>query len=198
VLKPARLWGPRSLERGLRGAERVRVRARVIGATHRDLPAMVAAGEFRADLYYRLSALIVDVPPLRDRGEDVLLLARDLLPEGARLTPEAEEALRAHSWPGNVRELRNAVRRAAALAGPRAITPEELRLRDLPAAPEAAPEAPRTPAPAPGGGPTLQEVSDQMLVDAIEANGGNRKAAAQQLGIARSTLYRRLKKLGMD
>ena len=106
------------------GAEKLRtVNVRFVAATNTDLVAQVAQGRFRSDLYYRLCVLQISLPPLRDRGNDVLMLANHFLlrysgesAKRARLTPEAEDALRLHPWPGNVRELENAVQRAVTLA----------------------------------------------------------------------------------
>ncbi len=118
--------------RPLGAGEPRRVKVRVVSATHRDLRAMVAEGSFRADLWHRLAAVVVDVPPLRDREDDVILLARRLLPEGVRLDPEAESRLLSHPWPGNVRELGNVLRTAAALATGGRIRASDLAFPQLP------------------------------------------------------------------
>jgi two-component system NtrC family response regulator len=106
------------------------VEVRVLAATHRDLEALVAAGAFRDDLYYRLRVVELTLPPLRDRGEDVLLLARAFLaaagPGVLELSPAAARALAAYSWPGNVRELKNAMERAAIFAAGGIVRPEDL------------------------------------------------------------------------
>ncbi|MFO1143095.1 MAG: sigma 54-interacting transcriptional regulator [Amaricoccus sp.] len=123
------------------GEREARVNVRIVSATHRDLPAMIARGEFREDLYYRLNVLGVEIPPLRDRGDDVLLLARHFAERAAaqarrpacRLTAAAEEALVANAWPGNVRQLENAVFRAVTLSEHAAIGPDDLELPVAPA-----------------------------------------------------------------
>ncbi len=198
------------------GSDRAqRVRVRVVAATHRDLPEMVAAGGFRRDLYYRISALTVDVPPLREREGDHAVLARAFLPPDRELSAEALERLASHPWPGNVRELRNVVQRAAALSETRLVGPETIRLDPLPSAGSgaAAPVAPGTPGMATpsqartGVDPELaralaEATGDQdeaaVLRRAIELCRGNRKAAAARLGIGRSTFYRRLERLGIS
>jgi DNA-binding NtrC family response regulator len=114
----------------LGGGKPLRVEVRVLAATHRDLEALVAAGAFRDDLYYRLRVVELTLPPLRDRGEDVLLLARAFLaaagPGVLELSPAAARALAAYSWPGNVRELKNAMERAAIFAAGGIVRPEDL------------------------------------------------------------------------
>jgi len=172
-----------------------RVDVRVIAATHRDLEIEVAQGRFREDLYYRLNVIPLLVPPLRLRGDDVLLLAHRFLErertERGRtqvegFSPEALAALRAHRWPGNVRELENAVERAAALAEGPLIGPDDL------------PEAVRGgnvaagPALALPESVTLAEAERILIRHALDATGGNKKEAARQLGIGLATLYRKL------
>ena len=180
----------RVLEQGeirpLGGEESQQVSVRVVAATHRDLKARVSEDLFRQDLYYRLSALSVEVPPLRARGDDVMLVAERLLPEGARLDESARKALLNHPWPGNVRELRNTLQRAAALAGNRLIRPEDLALDAGHGQPLEAP------------GETLETLEARAIQEALAACDGNRKEAAKRLGIARSTFYSKLKKLGLD
>ena len=190
------------------GGDRVaRVRVRVVSATNKDLRALVQAGTFREDLFYRLSALEMEVPPLRERTGDVLRLARHHLPEGASLTPEAESALVTYPWPGNVRELRNVLQRAAGMARGAPITPADLA---LPAAGEVLMgSGPSTPGLAPqaagaalatgdAGGARMTDYEAQAIRAALEACEGNRRQAAKRLGIARSTLYRKLKEYGME
>ncbi|HEY4555644.1 MAG TPA: sigma-54 dependent transcriptional regulator, partial [Lysobacter sp.] len=104
------------------------VRVRVVSATNADLPAMIADGRFREDLYYRLNAVEVRVPALAQRPDDILPLAHHFLPRGASLQPEAERALLAHAWPGNVRELRNVIQRGALLARGDGIGADDLGL----------------------------------------------------------------------
>ncbi len=164
------------------------VDVRVIAATHRDLVAMVAANTFRQDLYFRLKGGIVELPPLRDRGNDVLLLADSFLsrpenPPGARLSNAARACLLAYSWPGNVRELENVLRVAAALAGNDPIQPEHLELPGV------------EPLSASFYHHEVDALRRRLIEAALAACGGNAAAAAQRLGMSRqgfSYLRRRL------
>jgi len=164
------------------------VDVRIVCATHRDLAALVRAGAFREDLYFRLKVLTVSVPPLRERREDILPLAlRMLAEEGTSHTGFTEAAiarLLAHAWPGNVRELENAVRHGAALAaGP------EIDAADLPPELGAAAAAPSEPELL----RTLAEVEREHVLRVIDACGGSQSDAARVLGIARNTLWRKLR-----
>jgi two-component system NtrC family response regulator len=167
-----------------------RVDVRVIGATHRDLAAMARRGEFRQDLYYRLKVATVGLPPLRERGEDLLLLARRFLAAwrpGLRISPPAREALQRHDWPGNVRELRNVLEAAAALCDGDVLMPEHL---DLPSV-----AAPRR-----GGAVYHLEVDAlrrRLLEDALAATGGRRAEAARRLGLSRQALSYLMRQLGL-
>ena len=179
------------------GASRpVSVDVRFVCATNRDPLAEVKAGRFREDLYYRLHVVPLRLPPLRERGEDVILLAEAFLARAAaeegrrfrRLAPDAKAALLAHSWPGNVRELENAIRGAVVLADG-----EELTAEMLPAAVRAPPPR-RAPPPAAVDAPAilpLAEVERRAIEAAIAACGGNIPRAAAALGISPSTLYRK-------
>jgi len=173
------------------------VDVRIVTATNRDLAQAVASGAFRQDLYYRLKVVELRVPPLRERRDDVLPLARVLLTEAALrmkreitgLAPAAADQLLRYQWPGNVRELENAMERAAALAlGPR------VELHDL--AEEVRQAIPR-PQPASGAVRPLEEIEKEYILAALELNGGNQTHAARQLGIGATTLYRRLKAWGL-
>ena len=169
-----------------------RVDVRIIAATHVDLAAAVRQGAFREDLYYRLSVIPIHLPPLRERGDDVLLLAEHFLRSFAEqyglpappLTPELRRAFRAHSWPGNVRELRNSVERAL-LLGDGALDPADLF--PAPRAPRAASADGALPFPA-----ALAEIERAAAHAMTERLGGNKSAAADALGISRSRLYRLL------
>ena len=184
------------------GNQTLTVDIRVVTATNRDLRAAVAAGEFREDLFFRISVFPVEIPPLRRRRSDIPILAEAFLEryakemgrKGLRLGPEARRALMEHSWPGNVRELQNCLERAAILCDGLEIRPEHLRLRA---------DADR--------GPTLSDVFDlsgplaevaeraaaraeeEAIKLALLETDGNRAAAAERLGISVSTLSRRLK-----
>jgi two-component system response regulator HydG len=167
----------------------VRVDVRVVAATNRDLEAEVAAGRFREDLFYRLAVVVVVLPPLRERGSDAELLAREFAKAFARehgrpvrdLSPEAAALLRAHSWPGNVRQLRNVVERAVLLADG-----ETLREDHLPPALRAA-------AADSGRFLPLRELERQHIRRALEVTGGNLRDTAHILGIHRNTLRQKLR-----
>jgi two-component system, NtrC family, response regulator HydG len=171
------------------------VDVRVVAATNRDLAEEVAAGRFRKDLYYRLRVVEIRVPPLRDRKDDVLPLARLLLADAARrmsrpqctLSPEAANQLLRYDWPGNVRELANAMERAVALAAR-----DRVELDDLPDEIRAALPTPSTI----GGVKTLEQVEREYILSALESNGGNQSRTAEQLDIGTATLYRKLKRWG--
>jgi DNA-binding NtrC family response regulator len=194
--KLLRLLQERAIRR-VGGNERIPVDVRIVAATHRDLKRLVAEGAFREDLYYRLNVVTVTVPPLRDRREDIPLLARHFLDKCAQATgktvrgfaPEALERLLAWHWPGNVRELEHAVERAVALAASELILPE-----DLPSEIRPAPREPRLPSPL----MTLEEVKRWYVRKVLEHVGGNKVRAAEILGIDRRTLYRMLEPAGRD
>ncbi len=170
------------------------VDVRLVAATHRDLPRLVAEGRFRADLYFRVAAIPLTLPPLRERSEDVPALAARLLEGLPRhhgappsLSPAAIDALRRHSWPGNIRELRNVLERAALLAPGPVLGPEDLLFQ---------------PAAAAGGEPdlelTLCEVERRHIARVLSAQSGKVDAAARRLGVPRSSLYQKLKQHGIS
>ncbi|QBQ53091.1 sigma 54-interacting transcriptional regulator [Nitrosococcus wardiae] len=171
----------------------VRVDVRVIAATHRNLAAMVQAGTFRADLFYRLSVIIIDVPPLRDIPEDIPLLVQHFLKQrglDCHLTPAALKALQTYSWPGNIRELRNVLERAAALTKGNPIHPQDLHFLPLATAERSSSKPPPSQPPA---GSQLKTLERQMIQEALARNRYNKAATARELGISLSTLKRRLK-----
>ncbi len=202
--KLLRVLQEREVERiGGRGA--VRLDVRVLATTNQDLRALVRAGRFREDLYYRLSVFPISLPPLRQRPADVLPLARHFVAAACGkgrplpvLSPAATAALLAYGWPGNVRELANLMQRAVILCGARAIEPGDLRF-ETDAAAAAAPAAVTQAA---GPDPTaasalqdnLQQVEGRLILEAIE-RAGNRKRAAEQLGISPRTLRYKLARL---
>lgn len=172
----------------LGGSKKVNVDVRVVAATNRDLEELVAAGRFRDDLYHRLAQFKLDVPPLRDRPEDILGIAEQVLHEHypeSQFTSDAVDALLCHRWRGNVRELRNVVFRAVLQAqnAEHEITADDLQ---LPSA-EVPPKTPVTDA------ADLEEMERQMIFQALEKHGGNQGKAADSLGISRRTLLRKLK-----
>jgi len=176
------------------GAERPeRADARVIAATHRDLEAMVAAGEFREDLYYRLRVVEITVPPLRERPSDIPALAEHLLRQAATrlnrpppaLDPASLDALAAHGWPGNVRELENCLMRAAVMATGGVLRPEHLALD-----PRRADTGRRL--------ATLDEIECEHVAFVLDAVGGNRTRAADVLGVSRPRLRRLMVRYGLE
>jgi two-component system nitrogen regulation response regulator NtrX len=178
------------------GSLSVRVDVRVVAATNRDLEAEVAAGRFREDLYYRLAVVVVRLPALRERGDDVDLLARRFLESFAldhgrpvrALAPEAAECLRAYTWPGNVRQLRNVMERAVLVADG-----EVLRADHLP--PEVV-SATRPPDGHDDGGfLPLRELERRHIRQALHLAGGNLGDTARLLGIHRNTLRQKLRQL---
>lgn len=175
------------------------VDARIVCATHRDLPALVERGLFREDLYYRLNVLRLRVPPLRERPEDVLPLARAFLASegkaGMVLTAAAKSLLMRHAWPGNVRELASAVKHGVALATAGVIDVEHLP-EELAAPRPASAVPPRPKSGARTASPDLRslaEVEREHVLRVVEACGGSQSEAARHLGIGRSTLWRKLR-----
>ena len=181
---------------------------RVVAATHRDLRAMVDAGEFRLDLYYRLNVIRVHAAPLRERPEDVVPLARHFISmfneRAGRnvqgMTEHAATVLTSHAWPGNVRELSNAIERAVVLSTSPKLDATALGLEAPRAA--SAPMAPAAPTPATTGSEELdlraaiKAVESEFISRALEKAGGNRTEAAAILGLNRTTLVEKLRKLG--
>jgi DNA-binding NtrC family response regulator len=167
-----------------------------VAATNRDLRAAVEAGTFREDLYFRLGAFIINVPPLRDRREEIPPLAHSFLVRAAArikkevtaVSAEAMTALMNYTWPGNVRELEHAIERAVILAnGP------SIRVRDLP--PEVTQKARRRVS---DDTLDLQEHERVMIERALERFGGNRRRAAEALKISTVTLWRKMKQYGLS
>ncbi|CAN5684982.1 N/A [soil metagenome] len=170
------------------------VDARIVCATHRDLARLVEQGAFREDLYYRLYVLRLRVPPLRERAEDILPLARIFLAHEGKpelvFTAEAKKLLARHPWPGNVRELASAVKHGIALSQGGVIDVEHL------------PEELVSPRPHGGAAPrtatadlrSLAEVEREHVLRVVEACGGSQVEAARHLGIGRSTLWRKLRR----
>ncbi len=178
------------------GAEQtVKANVRVIAATNRDLENEVKAGRFREDLFYRLSAVGIHLPPLRKRKEDIDLISKCLLAgltAGAdkkiiELSPEAAAALAAYSWPGNVRELKNVLVRASALSDGKRIEARDLFLS----------HGKKTSTLEGLSGKTLEEIEKAAIHATLRSLSGNKTEAAKQLGIAYSTLYEKMKKYGI-
>jgi DNA-binding NtrC family response regulator len=178
------------------GADKpVAVNVRVISATNKDLEKEVKAGRFREDLYYRLSVVRVNMPPLRKRKEDIETIAGQALAgisaeiskKITGLSPEAATALTAYSWPGNVRELKNVLGRAAALSDSGRIEPKDLFLT----------QGKKTNTLDGLSGKTLEEIEKAAISATLRSVSGNKTEAAKMLGIAYSTLYEKMKKYGM-
>ena len=194
-VKLLRFLQERKVER-VGGRDPIRVDTRVVAATNRDLKAMIEDGRFRQDLFFRLGVITIQVPPLRERGDDLRLLAEYFLEFYGRqhkrklkgFTQAALRALMAHPWPGNVRELENRVQRAVILALDAYLRPEDLELESA------------------GGTtdplPTLQSARDEaelrLLTDALTRNAGNVTRAARDIDVSRPTLHDLLRKHGLD
>jgi len=191
-VKILRALEERQIER-VGGDTPVDVDSRLIAATNRDLKSMVDNGDFREDLFYRLYVVVITLPPLRDRQDDILLLLNHYLAvfneengkEIEGFTPAVYEMLSAYDWPGNIRELRNLVERMVVLA-----RGKTLDVKDIPT---------QVREQVSGGGEvkidadlTVDEMEKRMVVQALEKTGGNRTKAAEKLGISRRTLHRKL------
>jgi two-component system response regulator PilR (NtrC family) len=188
--------------RSVGSQQEVAVDVRILSATHKDLAAEVEAGRFRQDLYYRLNVIELPVPPLRERREDIPLLADAMLrrmSEAAgvrlRLSEQALEKLKNYRFPGNVRELENMLERASALSETELIQPEDLRLTDAGNPGEAADHCL---AQIDNLEDHLEGIERNLIMQALEETRWNRTAAAQRLGLSFRSLRYRLKKLGID
>lgn len=178
------------------GTAEIHVDVRVLAATNRDLPAMVKQGLFREDLFYRLSTISLEIPPLRQRRADIELLARHFVAvlnerfsSSKRIGEAAMRALARHDWPGNVRELLHAIEAAMVVCEDDVILPEH-----LPRACQAAAAASSGPEPLEDGRlPTLEELEKAHIRKALEKTGGHRGSAARMLGISERNLYRKLR-----
>ncbi len=198
---------------------RVRVDARIICATNRDLAAMVRQGLFREDLYYRINTITISIPALRDRPADILPLAEHFLEQFCLsmgkmvrgISRQVRDALLSYPWPGNVRELRNIVERAVVLTSSDILLPDSLppELREPRAegsaraagasSPAAAASSPATPASSPEPGDNLLEQAERDLLNAaLSRNGWNVSAAARELGVTRDTVRYRIRKYGLQ
>jgi transcriptional regulator with PAS, ATPase and Fis domain len=173
----------------LGGSKKVSVDVRIVAATNRDLEELVAAGRFREDLYHRLAQFKLDLPPLRERPEDILGIAEQVLHEhypDSIFTQDAIDALLSYRWRGNIRELRNIVFRAVLQAqnAQYEITAEDLQI------PSSQPREKAVTAPVSGD---LDDMERRMIFESLETHGGNQGKAAEALGISRRTLLRKLK-----
>jgi len=180
------------------GAQDIAVDIRIVAATNKDLEAEVRAGRFRSDLYFRLKVVSIPLPPLRDRGDDILLLGRHFIREFAKkfqkafaeIAPEAAEALVGYAWPGNVRELRNAVERIVLLE-----EGDEVQLGHLP--PELLGHAAAIVDSGDGSThrlPTLAQMEAEHIAEVLRLTAGNKSRAARILGISRQGLIEKLRR----
>jgi two-component system NtrC family response regulator len=176
------------------GRQEIQSDARIVAATNRNLQESAASGKFREDLYFRLAVVVVKVPPLRERGDDIVMIAKAFLRSygieetkpGLTFAPDALRALSLHRWPGNVRELQNRVRRAVIMAELKRVTARDLELTDVQSAlpPQTLKDA-------------RESVEREMVQDALRRHRGKVTSAALDLGISRPTLYELMEKLGI-
>jgi len=170
----------------------VNIDARILAATNKDLSGLVAKEHFRDDLFFRLNVLTINLPPLRDRGDDVLILARYFLGKYAKefgasvsvFTDKALSALRSYSWPGNIRELENLVQRMVVM-----VDGKEIEVTDLPPYMRFSVQYKK------GPNRSLEEVEIEHINNVLASVGGNKTQAAEILGIDRKTLREKLKKI---
>lgn len=174
-------------------------RVRILAATNRPLEAMVEDGEFRADLYHRLNVLQIHVPPLRERTQDIPLLAERFLNEAnrqhgkqARFEPAALKALESHEWRGNVRELKNSIARMVAMSSPGLLGETEVRKALTTPLTTGLAEGVRT-----TNHETLEDAEKNHVMEVLRLCGGNRTLAAERLGIQRRTMYKKLQRWGL-
>jgi two-component system NtrC family response regulator len=176
------------------GRQEIHSDVRILAATNRNLRELAAGGKFREDLYFRLAVLVVKVPPLRERGDDMLQVARAFLGSygaehgkpGLTFAPDALRALTLHRWPGNIRELQNRVRRAVIMADGKRVTAGDLELTDALSA-----------LPAQTLKEARESVEREMVQEAQRRHGGRITSAAAALGVSRPTLYELMEKLGI-
>jgi len=188
------------------GSTDLAVDLRLVAATNHDLEQLVKEGKFRQDLYYRLKVVSIHLPPLRERGDDVLLLSRHFLSfynEKFRkhflsITPEAESILRAYRWPGNIRELKNLLERIVLLENDEALREDHLPsevMAQVESLPRVLRDALAARADGDGEMPTLAEIEQDHILKVLEFTQGNRSHAARILGISRQSLIERLKRI---
>jgi putative PEP-CTERM system response regulator len=196
-IKILRVLQDRKFER-VGGEETLEVDVRIIAATNRDLKKEIAEGRFREDLYYRLNVVNIHVPPLRERRDDIPILAMSFLQEFARenakpiegFEPKARQALYAYPWPGNVRELRNCVESAVVMARGNLIG-----IEDLPPGVRSSSEERDIRVPS---GSSLAETEKILIRETLAAQGGNKSRTAEILGIGRKTLYQKIEEYGIE
>ena len=188
----------------LGGTRTLKVDVRLIAATNRDLPAMVSAGQFREDLYYRLNVVTIETPPLRERKEDILPLAMHFLRRFSQelkkkvdgVQPDAQKMLARYNWPGNIRELENAIERAALLAEGHQITSDDLRLGDSAQSPGS--KEPSSVVRIPPSGVALEQIERQALIEALRMANWVQKDAAELLSISPRVMNYKIKTLNIE
>jgi DNA-binding NtrC family response regulator len=201
--KLLRVLQEREFER-LGGTKTLKVDVRVVAATNQDLRAALEEGTFREDLYYRLNVVPINLPPLRERKEDIPYLVDHFLERFAResgkpisgITPQAVQSLMEFHWPGNVRELENIIERAVAFSTGTRLDVGDIRL-DLSPSEPAAPSAATAALPFPPEGVTLEQFEDEIVREALRRANGNKSQAARLLGLSRNALRYRLSKMGV-
>ena len=187
------------------GRAPVAVDVRVVAATNKDLKAAVDNGQFRGDLFFRLAVFPIEVPPLRDRGDDIVLLAqhfaseigRELRGREAQLNPEAIDALKQHHWPGNVRELENAIERACILSDTLMLEPSDLGLGPSTQESESLAELDLSGTLSDVAHRALRVVERKKILRALEANSGNKSKTAEDLGVSYKTLLNKIKEYAL-
>ena len=175
------------------GRQEIKIDTRVVAATNLNLKQAVAEGRFREDLYYRLAVVVLALPPLKERGDDIGLLATEFLQRysvrnsksGLVFTPETLRAINRHAWPGNVRELQNRIQRAVIMASGKRVTVADLELEGLEPLPLSTLREAR------------EEVEKELVEQALRRHAGKITAAALELGISRPTFYELMDKLGI-
>jgi len=188
----------------LGGTKTLKVDVRVVAATNQDLRAALEEGTFREDLYYRLNVVPINIPPLRERKEDIPYLIDHFVAQFARvsgkpitgITPAAQKLLMDFPWPGNVRELENIIERAVALSTGSVLDAADIRLDLSPAKPSGGDAADAT-ALFPPSGMTLEQFEDEIIKEALRRAHGNKSQAARLLGLSRNALRYRLSKMGV-
>jgi two-component system response regulator HydG len=186
------------------GEETIKVDVRIVAATNRNLEADVAKGRFREDLFYRLNVMNVNVPPLKERQEDIPLLAQHFLEKFADknrktvkgFVPLTMDMLLNYDWPGNVRELENAIERAVILLTGEHITEKQLPLNITKKYPDLS-TSPIAAAPLMDGTRSMEEIEKEAILATLKASGGNKSETARRLGITRKTLHNKLKNYGL-
>jgi two-component system NtrC family response regulator len=173
------------------GREQIHCDARVVTATNSDLKQAVSEGKFREDLYFRLAVVVINLPPLRERGDDVIMMAKDFLrrfsteagKKGLTFTPDALASMSKHAWPGNVRELQNRIHRAVIMVDGKRIDTADMELTDVTKTPSATLKEAR------------ENVEREVIQKALRRNAGKITATATELGVSRPTLYELMEKL---